>query len=326
MSTPISAPLAPVAGPESGWELVVHDVTDVADGVRAIALRHPDGVALPPWAPGAHLDVTVGEFERQYSLYGDVDDAATWRIAVLREPKSRGGSSFVHVSLAVGHRVRVRGPRNHFTLDSAADFVFIAGGIGITPILPMLAQVSRAGSPWVLHYGGRTASSMAFVEQLVDAYGTHVSIHPQDQVGHMDLAEILKDVTSETLVYCCGPEPLLRAVEQQIALTPAELRLERFAPKPQDDTPAGSFAIELAESGLTLTVPPELSVLDVVRAAGVDVLSSCAEGTCGTCETEVIAGQVDHRDSILTQKERDANNVMFVCCSRARSDTLVLRL
>jgi ferredoxin-NADP reductase len=300
-----------------------------ADGVVVLDLRDPAGAELPEWSPGAHVDLELpGGLTRQYSLCGDPADRTTWRIGVLREPEGRGGSELVHDKLHEGELIDVRGPRNHFELISSPRYLFVAGGIGITPILAMITAAERAGADWELHYGGRSRRSMAFLESLEEVTGNKVTLHPQDEVGLIDLERILGTPRPDTLVYCCGPEPLLNAVEQRCAAWPTgALHVERFAPK---DVGApvltGSFEVELATTGLTLTVPPERSILDVVEEAGVSVLSSCQEGTCGTCETPVLAGQVDHRDSLLTPEEQAANDTMFICVSRAACPRLVLDL
>ncbi|HEY0403552.1 MAG TPA: PDR/VanB family oxidoreductase, partial [Blastococcus sp.] len=224
--------------------------------------------------------------------------------------------------------VEVRGPRNHFPLVPAARYLFIAGGIGITPMLPMIDAAEAAGASWELHYGGRSRRSMAFLESLEEATGQQITVHPQDEVGLIDLDRLLGVPRADTLVYCCGPEPLLLAVEQRCAeWPPGALHLERFAPKDVGEPVfTDSFEVELATSGLLLTVPPEKSVLQVVEEAGVSVLSSCTEGTCGTCETTVLSGEVDHRDSLLTPAEQAANDTMFICVSRAACPKLVLEL
>ncbi|WP_369173933.1 2Fe-2S iron-sulfur cluster-binding protein [Streptomyces sp. R28] len=305
-------------------ELVVDRKEFAADGVLALTLRHPLGEELPAWEPGAHIDVVLGpELERQYSLCGDPADRSAWRIAVLREPDGRGGSAHVHEQLGQGDKVRVRGPRNHFALRPAPRYRFIAGGIGITPILPMLAAAEAEGAQWTLLYGGRTRRSMAFTEEL-SRYGDRVTVAPQDEAGLLDLASVLDDVPESTLVYCCGPGPLLDAVE---ARCPAGLlHVERFAPKEQEDGANTEFEVELAQSGKTLTVSPDVSVLDAVRAAGVEVLFSCTEGTCGTCETDVLDGTPEHRDSVLTQEEQESGETMMICVSRCRGKRLVLDL
>ncbi|MEU9189305.1 PDR/VanB family oxidoreductase [Streptomyces sp. NPDC048484] len=323
-------------------ELVVERRDLAADGVLALTLRHPLGEELPVWEPGAHIDVLLGpDLERQYSLCGDPADRHEWRVAVLREPGGRGGSAHVHGQLAAGGKVRVRGPRNHFRLLPSPRYRFVAGGIGITPILPMLAAAEAAGADWTLLYGGRTRDSMAFTEEL-KRYGDKVRVAPQDESGLLDLASVLGAPRPDTLVYCCGPGPLLDAVEERCAGWPrGSLHVERFQParpKAQEpgagagphtdiDTDTGTeFEVVLERSGRTLTVPADVSVLDTVRAAGVEVLFSCTEGTCGTCETDVLDGTPDHRDSVLTDDEREAGETMLICVSRCRGKRLVLDL
>ncbi|MGC9441092.1 PDR/VanB family oxidoreductase [Streptomyces sp. WG5] len=306
-------------------ELVVDRRETAADGVLALTLRHPLGEPLPAWEPGAHIDVVIGPgLERQYSLCGDPADRQVWRIAVLREAEGRGGSAYVHAELRSGGKVRVRGPRNHFPLEPASRYRFVAGGIGVTPILPMLAAAEAAGAEWTLLYGGRTRNSMAFTGEL-ERYGDRVTIAPEDESGLLDLASVLDDVPEGTLVYCCGPAPLLDAVE---ARCPAGvLRLERFRPKEAAPSgPEAEFEVVLARSRRTVAVPPGVSVLDAVRTAGVEVLYSCTEGTCGTCETDVVEGEPDHRDSVLTDEERAAGETMLICVSRCRGRRLVLDL
>ncbi|MFJ9538578.1 PDR/VanB family oxidoreductase [Streptomyces sp. NPDC101225] len=305
-------------------ELVVGRRESAADGVLALTLRHPLGEDLPAWEPGAHVDVVLGPgLERQYSLCGDPADRSAWRIAVLREPDGRGGSAHVHARLGAGDTVRVRGPRNHFRLDPAARYRFVAGGIGITPILPMLAAAEAAGAEWTLMYGGRTRGSMAFTEELA-RYGERVALCPQDESGLLDLDRVLAGLPADTLVYCCGPGPLLDAVEERCPA--GRLRVERFTPKEQQGRPNAEFEVELAQSGRTVTVAADVSVLDAVRAAGVEVLFSCTEGTCGTCETDVLEGAPDHRDSVLTDAERRSGETMMICVSRCRGKRLVLDL
>jgi ferredoxin-NADP reductase len=308
--------------------LAVVGVDHAADDVVVVTMADPDGGALPPWTPGAHIDLVLGpDLVRQYSLCGDPADDRTIRVGVLRTPDSRGGSAAVH-TLEVGQQVLVRGPRNHFPLVPAPRYCFVAGGIGITPLLPMIAEVEAAGAEWTLLYGGRSRASMAFTDELA-AYGDRVTLAPQDEVGLLDLASLLAEPQDDTLVYCCGPEPLLAAMEAGCAEWPAgALHLERFAPKPTG-APAGAeraFEVVLARSGLTLTVPPDRSIFDVVEKAGVAVLGSCHEGMCGTCEQFVLEGEPDHRDSVLSEEDRAANETMMICVSRAFTDRLTLDL
>ncbi|MEV0907980.1 PDR/VanB family oxidoreductase [Streptomyces hokutonensis] len=305
-------------------ELVVAESEFAADGVLALTLRHPLGEQLPLWEPGAHIDVVLGPgLERQYSLCGDPADRTAWRIAVLREPDGRGGSAYVHEQLRQGDKVRVRGPRNHFRLEPAPRYRFVAGGIGITPLLPMLAAAEAAGAEWSLLYGGRTRNSIAFTEEL-SRYGDRVTVAPKDEVGLLDLPSVLDDVPEGTLVYCCGPGPLLDAVEARCP--DGVLHLERFQPKAQEAGADSEFEVVLERSAKTVTVPVGVSVLDTVRAAGVEVLFSCTEGTCGTCETDVLDGTPDHRDSVLSEEERAAGETMLICVSRCLGKRLVLDL
>ena len=302
-------------------ELLLERKETVADGVVRLLLRHPKGEALQRWEPGAHIDLVLRpDLVRQYSLCGDPADRSVFTLAVLLEPNSRGGSRHVHERLRAGDRVRIRGPRNNFGLVPAKRYLFIAGGIGITPIVPMLAAVH---GDWRLVYGGRTRASMGFAEALCRRYGERVSVLPQDETGLLPLDELLAEPDPDRAVYSCGPEPLLAAVKERCP--PETLHLERFTPKP-DTGGRAPFEVELARSGRTVLVPQGKSILETLENAGLAVLSSCREGTCGTCETAVLDGVPDHRDSLLTPAERDTGDVMMICVSRARDGRLVLDL
>ncbi|MGW3950192.1 PDR/VanB family oxidoreductase [Streptomyces sp. NPDC004752] len=321
-----------------------HDETDLrlrvvsrkqgAEGVVILELADQLGAPLPSWSPGAHIDVLLpGGMVRQYSLCGDPAERSAWRIGVLREPDGRGGSVFLNDRVRVGDELDVRGPRNNFELLPAARYVFIAGGIGVTPLLPMAHAAHRSGAEWEFHYGGRSRVSMAFLDDL-DALQSgndqpaRVTLYAQDEVGLIDLDGVLASPQSGTLIYCCGPEPLLEAVEQRSARWPSGTsHVERFAPKDVGEPVfSDPFRVELAASGMTLEVPLDKSILEVVREAGVSVPSSCQEGTCGTCETPVLEGAVDHRDSLLSPEEQAANDTMLICVSRAACPRLVLDL
>jgi len=310
-------------------DLVVREAQVVADGVVALTLADPNGEELPPWTPGAHIDFVLGdELIRQYSLCSSPSKPNVWRVGVLRAPDSRGGSERVHDILAPGSVVRVRGPRNHFPLVASPRYLFLAGGIGITPLLPMIAEADASGADWRLLYGGRERASMGFLAELAQ-YGARVKIVPQDEEGMLDLESVLGTPQPNTLVYCCGPEGLLGAGEKFCEKwPPGSLHLERFSAKPREPAAEADSAFEvvLQRSGVALEVPPDKSVLTVIREAGVSVLASCLEGVCGTCETEVIEGDVDHRDSVLNEEERASNEYMMVCVSRCRSPRLVLDL
>ncbi len=307
-------------------EVILEQVEPLAEGVLGLTLRAVDHGELPPWQPGAHVDLLLEPgLVRQYSLCGDPADRHRWCLAVLREPAGRGGSRHVHERLAPGARLRADGPRNHFELLPAREYVFIAGGIGITPILPMLGAATARGVPWRLLYGGRHRASMAFLDRL-GRYGDRVSVQAQDETGLLDLS-LLDTPRPDTLVYCCGPEPLLAAVEKRCAGWPeGALRTERFAARPAAPAVDHDIEVELRQSGRTVRVPAGISILKAVEQDGVAVLSSCGEGTCGTCETGVLEGEPEHRDSVLTEAERAAGDVMMICVSRCRGRRLVLDL
>lgn len=309
-------------------ELVVIDRVDAAEGVMSLTLADPTGAELPAWTPGAHVDLLLtGDLTRQYSLCGSPAERDRWRIGVLLDEGGRGGSRHVHASLQTGVRLPVRGPRNNFPLLAADRYVFVAGGIGITPLLPMIAEAEATGAQWRLHYGGRRRDSMAFLGEL-ERYGDRLEICPEDERGMLDLAAILGEPQSATLVYACGPEGLLRAVEGRCASwPPGSLHVERFAAKPVESTAeATSFEVVCQRSGVTVTVPVDRTILEVVQEAGVSALSSCLEGVCGTCETGVVEGVPDHRDSLLTDDEKAAGDYMMICVSRSCGPRLVLDL
>ncbi|RQW96635.1 oxidoreductase [Micromonospora inaquosa] len=311
----------------TGVELVVAGRDQVAAEVVAIRLCRVNGGDLPEWTPGAHIDLELSAgLARQYSLCGDPADRSALRIAVQREPNGRGGSRLVHERLTVGATVRVSGPRNTFPLVPARRYLFVAGGIGITPIAPMVAAADAAGADWRLVYGGRARATMAFATTLREKYGDRVSLHPQDETGLLDLAGLLGR-PGTGLVYCCGPEPLITAVEEWCRGWPSGcLHVERFTGRDVSGASETTIEVELALSGRTVTVPPGTPILRAVEEAGVQVLSSCREGTCGTCETPVLAGVPEHRDSLLTADERAAGDTMMICVSRARTPRLVLEL
>jgi len=309
---------------EHELDLLVRRMTWEADGVLSVELARPDGKPLPAWTPGAHLDLHVGGFVRQYSLCGDPADPTAYRLGVLNEPSSRGGSRHVHTKLRPGQTVRAVGPRNHFALEPATSYVFLAGGIGITPILAMAIRAERDGVPYRLIHGGRSRASMAFGAELSALTGD-VTLVPQDEHGHPDLAAALRDLPADALVYCCGPEPLLKAVEETCPT--GQLRVERFAaPVVERDGDDTAFEVECRRSGVTLNVDAGTSVLEAAENAGLAVASSCRDGICGSCETRVLAGTPDHRDFLLSEAERATGETMMLCVSRCASDRLVLDL
>jgi ferredoxin-NADP reductase len=295
-----------------------------AEGVRELVLDSATGAPLPGWTPGAHIDLELTpDVVRQYSLCG-TPGRPQWRVAVLREPAGRGGSALVHDELGVGDVLTARGPRNHFALDPAGAYLFVAGGIGITPLLPMVAAADAAGADWRLLYGGRTRASMAYVDELA-RYAGRVDVRPQDEHGLLDLDAALVAAPAGALVYCCGPEPLLAAVERRCAA--GRLRVERFTPRDAGEVRGpDEFEVRLRRTGATVRVTAATTVLAAVESAGVAVLQSCREGTCGTCETTVLGGRPEHRDSVLDEAERAGGTTMMICVSRSLDPLLELDL
>jgi len=289
----------------------------IAEGVVQLRLEGP---ALPRWEPGAHLDLVLPSgLVRQYSLCGDPADTSSYTLATRLVADGRGGSREVHERLAEGMELEVRGPRNRFPLLAAPSYVFVAGGIGITPILPMLRALPD-GTEWRLLYGGRTRASMPYLEQVRELAGDRLTLVAEDEDGRPDLDALFAGLPEGTAVYCCGPEGLMAAVEARVP-EGATLHLERFAARASAAGDAG-FELELRRSGRTLTVPAGSSVLAAVRSELPDTAYSCEQGFCGTCQQRVVEGEVDHRDELLTDAERADS--MLICVSRARSDRLVL--
>lgn len=303
--------------------LLVTERTMAADGVVQLRLEGPD---LPRWEPGAHLDLVLPSgLVRQYSLCGDPADPGTYTVATRLVEGGRGGSQEVHAQLHEGEEVEVRGPRNRFPLADAPAYVFVAGGIGITPVLPMLRAVAASGAPWRLLYGGRSRASMPFLDEVekLGADGDRVSVVAQDEAGHPDAAAFLAGTAPGTAVHCCGPEPLMDAVGAALP-DGCTLHLERFAPAVSGAAGSGSFEVELHRSGRTVRVAAGQSVLAAVREELPSVSYSCEQGFCGTCQQRVLEGEIEHRDELLTDAERDDS--MLICVSRCRGERLVLDL
>ncbi|MGX1672928.1 PDR/VanB family oxidoreductase [Streptomyces sp. NPDC055400] len=303
--------------------LLVARHESVADGVVQLRLEGQD---LPAWEPGAHLDLVLPSgLIRQYSLCGDPEDTSSYTVATRLIEDGRGGSREVHEQLHEGSEVEVRGPRNRFPLTAGApSYVFVAGGIGITPVLPMLRALEARGADWRLLYAGRTRASMPFLEEAEKLGGERgrVRVVAEDEEGRPDLAGLLAQAAPDTAVYCCGPEGLMEAVAAALPGHCA-LHLERFAPHTSADG-NGPFEVELRRTGRTVPVPAGTSVLAAVRAEVPSVAYSCEQGFCGTCQQRVLEGEIDHRDELLTDSERDDS--MLICVSRARGERLVLDL
>lgn len=310
-------------------ELQVVDRHQETRDIVSFTLAGTDCGRLPAWAPGAHIDVRLPTgLIRQYSLNGPLD-GAEWRISVLRERDSRGGSAFLHQAVKAGDRLQVSAPRNNFRLEHARHYVFVAGGIGITPLLPMIGSVAAAGAEWRLVYGGRSRDTMAFADELVRRYGGRVELVPQDERGLIDLASTVGDPDPGTLVYVCGPEGLIAAVETVTAHWPADsVHSERFVARGAAQSRGAldeSFVVALRD-GREVAVLAGVSVLQSLRDAGMDLDSSCEAGTCGTCEVAVLGGVPDHRDDVLTDDEKSLNDAMMICVSRSLTPVLELDL
>jgi cytochrome P450/ferredoxin-NADP reductase len=316
----------------TGRPLRVARLRRVAEAVVELTLEPLDGRPVGRWAPGAHIDIECGDtgLSRQYSLCGDLEEAGSYRIAVLREPAGRGGSAWVHTRLAEGDVVRVRGPRNHFRFDeSVPRAVFIAGGIGITPVSSMAQRARKLGIDYVLHYSGRSRSTMAFVDELRALHGERLVLHVDDEGTRADYAQLRAQVDDATRVYACGPKGLLDALQALATGWPTDaLRIERFQTSvgALDPSKEHGFEAELRDSGQVVHVAADQTLLQALRAANIDVPSDCCEGLCGSCEVEVIEGEVDHRDVVLTRAEREQNTKMMSCCSRAVGRKVVLAL
>ncbi|MGQ4405689.1 2Fe-2S iron-sulfur cluster-binding protein [Streptomyces hayashii] len=308
---PMPALAEPVSGrPRSrALRLRVAAREPVADGVVRLRL---EGARLPRWEPGAHLDLVLPSgLVRQYSLCGDPLDATSYTVAVRLVRDGRGGSHEVHEQVREGTEVEVRGPRNRFPLVPASSYLFVAGGIGITPILPMLRSLPE-GVAWRLVYAGRTRASMPFLEELAAFGDDRVTVVE----GRPDPDALPAGLPEDTTVYCCGPEGLMAAVRARWP----QVRLERFAARAAGD--GEPFEVELRRTGRTLTVPSGSTLLAAVRSELPDTVYSCEQGFCGTCRQTVLAGEVDHRDELLTDAER--GDSMLICVSRARGERLVL--
>ncbi|MEV6951285.1 PDR/VanB family oxidoreductase [Streptomyces sp. NPDC051183] len=317
---PLPALETPVSGysPRRWIRTLIVSRTQPAAGVLQLTLESQE---LPPWTPGAHVDVTLPSgLVRQYSLCGDPAAAGRYTIAIRLVEDGRGGSREAHALLAEGAELAVRPPRNRFELATAPAYVFVAGGIGITPVLPMLRAATAAGARWTLLYCGRSRAAMPFLPEL-EAYGDRVTIVAEDEAGLPDLAP-LSGTEPGTLIYCCGPGPLMQAVTEAAPAGTA-VHLERFTPAAATGD-ARPFTVELRRSGRTIEVGAAETALAAVRRELPNTPYSCEQGFCGTCQHRFLAGEVDHRDELLTDGEREDS--LLLCVSRAASQRLVLDL
>lgn len=316
------------AGP---LELLVSGVRQLTPRIRAFDLRAPDGVDLPAFEPGSHLQLPVqlpdGEVVmRQYSICSDPARRDAYTIAVLREDDGRGGSRAVHATFELGMRMRSERPQNQFPLHiDERPAVLIAGGIGITPIKAMAQALHARGNTLQLHYAGRAAAEMAFLAPLQRQFAAELTVYRSVAGERMDIGQILSAAPADTVFYVCGPARLLAAVEDAAAalqIEPDRIRSERFTAAIAAD--ARPIELTLQRSGKQLQVPADESILDTVLAAGVAVPFSCRSGNCKSCAVPVLAGEPEHHDAVLTEVERETQRLMCLCVSRAQGDSLVL--
>jgi len=314
---------------EPAASVVVTSARRVASEIIEFELAALDGNSLPTWQPGAHIDLVLPSRRvRSYSLCSDPADLSSYRVAVLREQVSKGGSDELHESVVEGSRLGLFGPRNHFELVDAPAYLFLAGGIGIAPLLPMIAALAERQAPWTCVYAGRTVESMAFVDVLL-AYGAdRTEVLIESEVGRPDIAARFRDLQSGTVVYCCGPLGMIAAAESSSwRIGTSSLHVERFHPTrvPPSFNEFGSpFSVRLERQGVVIEVPSTRSLLSVIRDVVPTYPSSCGSGSCGVCEAKVLSGKIDHRDRVLSLQECERGDAMMVCVSRGEGDLLVL--
>jgi phthalate 4,5-dioxygenase reductase subunit len=295
--------------------------------ITEFTLEPDDGATLPDYGPGAHISVqTPSGAMRRYSLVGPGRSPQRYVIAVKREPESRGGSQSMHDDATVGTRLLVEPPENEFPLKKADRYLLIAGGIGVTPIFAMASEIARENKPFEIIYCTRDPGETAYLDEMKEAFGDRLLVHHDE--GDPDKMYDFWDHFEEPRtmhVYCCGPKPLMEEIKAISGHWPeGRVNFEDFKPveiiRPDDV----AFDVELARTGKTVHVPADRSILEAVRDSGVPTVSSCESGTCGTCKTKLIAGDVDHRDMVLMEEEK-ADHIM-ICISRARSGNLVIDL
>jgi ferredoxin-NADP reductase len=310
--------------------LSVSSISAEAKDVLLIGLRAGDGQPLPAYTAGAHLELVLPNgLIRHYSLCGDPDDRQTYLIGVGLAADTRGGSRLLHGAIKVGDRLRAAAPRNNFAMSAdAASHHFIAGGIGITPIMAMIRHCEKTGQPWTLDYLVRSRQRAAFLEDLAP-FGDRVVVHSSADLGRRgEIAAMVARAGDAGTLYCCGPAALMEAVEQATSgFAPDRVRFEWFSAKETaDHGPGDGFTVILAKSGRTIAVPAGRTLLEALEDAGIDAPYACREGICGSCEVAVLEGIPDHRDQVLTAAEQASNQTIITCCSRARSAELVLDL
>jgi len=320
-------------GPAPRIQARVHHVAEIAKGIRSFEFRPVVPGAFPPSVAGAHIDLHLTPaLTRSYSLCGTPGDDQAYRVAVALNPQGAGGSRHLFEAVAPGQLIEISTPANHFGFHHEAPFsVFVAGGIGITPLWSMIQGLRGRSAPWVLHYAARSRAQAAFheeIESFARAHGGAMVFCPSDDPApqRLDFPRIVAQAPVGAHFYCCGPKRMIDAFVAATAnLPPEQVHIEHF----EGVAPTGgdkAFTIELSRSGRCLTVPAGMSILEVVEAAGIEVPFSCREGICGACEVKVLGGAPDHQDLVLSPQERAQNGSLMICCSGSLSERLVLDL
>ena len=309
--------------------LTLHIIRRELQGeVTLLTFAHADGIELPAFCAGAHIDLHLTEdLVRPYSLCGDPQDRHHYQLGILKDSRSQGGSLAAH-ALREGDEVQVSAPRNLFALDTRGSHsLLIGGGIGITPMLAMAAELHAAGRSFSLHYACRSRSGAAFVTQLENApYAERVQLHFSDE-QRLNLASVLSDVPPNTHVYVCGPTRLMEAVSslaKNLDYPPDQIQQECFSADVQIQ--GNAFEVVAAASGITVQVAENQSIVEALALAGLKVCVSCKQGICGSCLTDVLEGEPDHRDSYLTDEEKADGDQILLCCSRAKGARLIIDL
>lgn len=307
--------------------------TREAQDIVSFELARVDGSPLPPFSAGSHIDVQIpGGLTRQYSLCNASIEQHRYRIAVLRDAESRGGSTAMHDAVNEGDVIHISEPRNHFPLQNAARTLLFAGGIGVTPLLCMAERLAEIGAEFTLHYCTRSAQRTAFREYIgTSRFASRVQFHydagPPEQ--KMDLESIMATPAPDTRLYVCGPGGFIDHVvgtAKAKGWSGSQIHLEYFSAAAQDRSGDTGFEVRIASTGKTYVVAPGQTIVQALKENGIEILTSCEEGVCGTCITRVLEGEPDHRDLYFTDEEHARNDQFTPCCSRARSSTLVLDL
>ncbi|MEO8022301.1 PDR/VanB family oxidoreductase [Polaromonas sp.] len=301
--------------------------------ICSFELARVDGLPLPAFSAGSHVDVQVpGGLTRQYSLCNDAGEQHRYRIAVLRDAASRGGSVGMHETVKEGDVIRISPPKNHFPLQQAARTLLFAGGIGVTPLLCMAQRLATLNADFTLHYCTRSPDRTAFLDEIkASAFAGRTQFHfdagPAEQ--KLDIAATLAGAGPGHQLYVCGPTGFIDHVvssAKAAGWSSEQIHLEYFGAAPQDSSGDTAFEVKIASTGKTYAVGAQQSVVAALMDQGVEILTSCEQGVCGTCITRVLEGQPDHRDMYFTDEEKAKNDQFTPCCSRAKSKTLVLDL